>query len=107
MLHRTSITPGAGFGPVHHAASSDDLPGVPHDCVLMAPRPFPGLVSVLTKISALVTEIGGLASHTATLQAREYGVDVFYAEGNEAGAEFNDICRDHSDYMWDSLLPSG
>jgi pyruvate,water dikinase len=39
----------------------------------MAPRPFPGLVSVLAKISALVTEVGGLASHTATL-AREYRV---------------------------------
>jgi pyruvate,water dikinase len=69
----TTVCPGAGCGLVHHAASSDDLPGVPHKCVLMAPRPFPGLVSVLTKISALVTEVGGLASHTATL-AREYHV---------------------------------
>jgi pyruvate,water dikinase len=69
----TTVCPGAGCGPVHHAASSDDLPGVPGGCVLLAPRPFPGLVSVLTKISALVTEVGGLASHTATL-AREYRV---------------------------------
>jgi pyruvate,water dikinase len=69
----TTVCPGAGCGPVHHAASGDDLPGVPDECVLMAHHPFPGLVSVLAKIGALVTEVGGLASHTATL-AREYRV---------------------------------
>lgn len=68
-----TVCPGAGCGPVHHASSSDDLPSVPDECVLMAPHPFPGLVSVLAKISALITEVGGLASHTATL-AREYRV---------------------------------
>jgi len=69
----TTVCPGAGCGPVYHAVSSDDLPGVPDECVMLAPHPFPGLVSVLQKISALVTAVGGLASHTATL-AREYGV---------------------------------
>jgi pyruvate,water dikinase len=69
----TTVCPGAGCGPVHRVVSSDDLPGVPDRCVLAAPRPFPGLVSVLPKISALLVEVGGLASHTATL-AREYHV---------------------------------
>jgi pyruvate,water dikinase len=46
---------------------------VPAQSVLVAHHPFAGLVSVLGKISALVTEVGGLASHTATL-AREYRV---------------------------------
>jgi pyruvate,water dikinase len=69
----TTVCPGAGCGTVHHAASSDDLPAVPTECVLPAPHPFPGLVSVLGKISALITEVGGMASHTATL-AREYRV---------------------------------
>ena len=41
------------------------------------------------------------ASHLATLQARDYAVDVFYAEDNEAGAEFAAICANHEDYMWD------
>jgi pyruvate,water dikinase len=69
----TTVCPGAGCGSVHRVASSHDLPGVPDRCVLAAPRPFPGLVSVLPKISALLIEVGGLASHTATL-AREYRV---------------------------------
>ena len=69
----TTVCPGAGCGTVHRVVSSDDLPGVPDHCVLAAPRPFPGLVSVLPKISALLLEFGGLASHTATL-AREYRV---------------------------------
>jgi pyruvate,water dikinase len=69
----TTVCPGAGSGPVYRAASSDDLPGVAARSVLVAHHPFPGLVSVLPKISALITEVGGLASHTATL-AREYRV---------------------------------
>jgi pyruvate,water dikinase len=69
----TEVCPGAGAGPVYRAVSGEDLPGVPARCVLVAHHPFAGLVSVLSKISALVTEVGGLASHTATL-AREYRV---------------------------------
>jgi pyruvate,water dikinase len=69
----TTVCPGAGSGPVYRAVSTHDLPGVPAQSVLVAHHPFPGLVSVLAKISALVTEVGGLASHTATL-AREYRV---------------------------------
>jgi len=69
----TTVCPGAGSGPVYRAASSNDLPGVTAQSVVVAHHPFPGLVSVLGKISALITEVGGLASHTATL-AREYRV---------------------------------
>lgn len=51
------------------------------------------------KFRRLLTMRG--ASHKATLQARDYVVEVFYADGNEAGAEFGDICGSHVDYMWD------
>ena len=57
------------------------------------------------KYRRLLTMTG--ASHKATLQARDYVVEVFYAEGNEAGAEFDGICSKHSDYMWDNQLPKG
>jgi hypothetical protein len=40
-------------------------------------------------------------SHLGNLKARDYSVDIFYAEGSKAGAEFNAICSDHSDYLWD------
>jgi pyruvate,water dikinase len=66
----STVCPGAGSGTVYRVSSSADLPGVPDDCVLVAPRPIPGLYAVLGKVAALVTESGGVASHLATL-ARE------------------------------------
>jgi pyruvate,water dikinase len=66
-----TVCPGAGSGPVYHAASARDLSGVPEGAVLIAPSPFPGLIMALNKINALVTETGGAASHMATI-AREY-----------------------------------
>lgn len=65
--------PGAGAGPVYHAVSPRDLSGVPAGAVLVAPSPFPGLVTVMDRIRALVTEVGSTASHMATL-AREYRI---------------------------------
>jgi pyruvate,water dikinase len=73
MFGGTTVCPGAGSGPVYRASSSSDLAGVPDGCVLMAPHPFPGLFAALKRITALVTEVGGVASHMATL-AREYGI---------------------------------
>jgi pyruvate,water dikinase len=69
----TTVCPGAGAGPVHHVRKVSELAAVPEGCVLVAPRPVPGLVAVIDRVVALVTEIGGVASHLATL-AREYRV---------------------------------
>ncbi|MCK5124710.1 MAG: hypothetical protein KAR42_00495 [candidate division Zixibacteria bacterium] len=69
----TTVCPGAGTGLVHHVKSTEDLPNVPNGAVLAAAHPFPGLITVMGKISALVTRVGGLASHMATI-AREYHI---------------------------------
>lgn len=66
-----TASPGAGAGEVYFAESSSDLPNVPEGAVLIAPHPFPGIITVMDKIHALVTEVGGVASHMATI-AREY-----------------------------------
>ncbi|MCD6249592.1 MAG: hypothetical protein J7J98_04585 [candidate division Zixibacteria bacterium] len=68
-----TVCSGAGAGPVYHARSVSDLPDVPEGAVLVAPHTFPGLVTVMQKVSAIVTETGGVANHMATI-AREYGV---------------------------------
>jgi len=68
-----TVCPGAGAGPVYHARSVRDLPDVPEGAVLVAPHTFPGLVTVMQKVSAIVTETGGVANHMATI-AREYGI---------------------------------
>jgi len=67
----TTVSPGAGSGPVHHVTSVGDLPAVPGGAVMVAPMPFPGLITAMGKINALVTQVGGVASHMATI-AREY-----------------------------------
>ncbi len=69
----TTVCPGAGCGPIAHATSTQDLPSVPEGAILVAPNPFPGLITVMGKVNALVTEVGGVASHMATL-AREYRI---------------------------------
>lgn len=68
-----TICPGAGGGAVFHARSSEDLTDIPGGAVLVTRNPFPGLVTAMEKISALVTEVGGVASHMAAI-AREFRV---------------------------------
>jgi len=71
LCRGTTVCPGAGAGKVFRVSSPRDLPDVPDGAVLVAKNPFPGIVTVMEKISALVTEVGGVVSHMATL-AREY-----------------------------------
>ncbi len=64
---------GVGTGPIHHIASVEDMESVPRGAVLVTPNPSPKLVAVMDRISALVSLVGGTASHLATL-ARELSV---------------------------------
>jgi len=77
VLRRDGVTvcPGAAVGPVQHVASRRDLAGVREGVVLVSRRPFPALTTVLGRIGALLTEVGGVASHLATL-AREARVPM-------------------------------
>jgi pyruvate,water dikinase len=69
----TTVCPGAGTGPIFQVGSPEGLPEVPEGVVLVYSNPCPGLVTVMGKVRALVTEVGSTASHMATL-AREYNV---------------------------------
>jgi pyruvate,water dikinase len=73
-----TVCPGAGSGPVFVLRSTKDLSRVPDGAVLVAPLPFPGLVTVMNKVKALVTHVGSTASHMATL-AREYRIPTLVA----------------------------
>ncbi len=68
-----TVCPGAGAGRVFHAHSIQDLSNIPDGTVLVANNPFPGLITAMGRVNAIVTESGGIASHMATL-AREYRV---------------------------------
>ncbi len=69
----TIVCPGAGAGKVRHVASAEDLTDISEDSVLVTHSSFPGLVTAMARARAIVVEIGGAASHMATL-AREYRV---------------------------------
>jgi pyruvate, water dikinase len=69
----TTVCPGAGSGPVFLVTSPRDLARVPEGAVLVNSNPCPGLVTVMGKVNALVTEVGSTASHMATL-AREHNL---------------------------------
>jgi len=73
MKGGTTVCHGAGCGRIHHVSSPSDLADVPDGAVLVAPNPFPGLITAMGGISALVARVGGTASHMATI-AREYGI---------------------------------
>jgi len=69
----TTVCNGAGAGPVTRVRGPRDLGDVPEGAVVVSTHPFPALVTVMGRVSAIVTEVGGAASHMATL-AREYRV---------------------------------
>ncbi|MFH1685988.1 MAG: PEP/pyruvate-binding domain-containing protein [bacterium] len=71
--HGYTVCHGAGAGKVHHVSAAADLFSVPEGAVLVAPHPFPGLITAMGKINALITSVGSVASHMATI-AREYRI---------------------------------
>lgn len=68
-----TVCPGAGGGAVFQVETVDDLSEVPDGAVLVASHTFPGLITVMGKVTAIVTATGGVACHMATI-AREYRI---------------------------------
>jgi pyruvate,water dikinase len=64
---------GVGFGPAFLVKSEEDLEAFPLGAVLIARHPTPQFVTVMAKAQAIVTDVGSVTSHMASL-AREFGV---------------------------------
>jgi pyruvate,water dikinase len=65
--------PGAGAGPVFLIRQEEDLIDFPLGAVLAARMPSPKFVTVMNRARGIVTDLGGAASHMASL-AREFRV---------------------------------
>lgn len=65
--------PGVGAGPVHLVFKDEDLASFPDGGVLVARKSSPIFACVLDRAAAVVTEVGGVTGHMASL-AREFGV---------------------------------
>lgn len=65
--------PGGGAGKVVRAYGINDLKEIPKGSILVTHHPFPQIITVMDRITAIVTEVGSPASHMATV-AREFKV---------------------------------
>ena len=65
--------PGIGFGPAFQVQSEKDLLNFPEGAVLVAKHSSPQFVIVMKKASAILTDLGSVTGHMASL-AREFAV---------------------------------
>jgi len=64
---------GAGGGIVFHLRGEEDLPHCPEGAVIVSHTPFPALTTVMNRVNAIVTEVGAITGHMATV-AREFRI---------------------------------
>ena len=69
----SAVYPGVGIGPVYRVRNADDLARFPEGAVLVARRSSPNYVLAMPKAHAIVTEVGSVTGHMASL-ARELRV---------------------------------
>jgi len=72
--------PGAGAGPARLVADDEDVTGFPDGGVLVARNSSPALAAALPRAAAVVTDVGGVAGHMASL-AREMGIPALVGTG--------------------------
>lgn len=72
--------PGAGAGPAFVVGRESELKDFPDGGVLVARSSSPALAAALPRAAALVTDVGGVAGHLASL-AREMGVPALVGIG--------------------------
>ncbi|MEW6336993.1 MAG: PEP/pyruvate-binding domain-containing protein [Acidobacteriota bacterium] len=65
--------PGVGSGLVVHADTDEELSRVAEGSVLVARQNSPRFVKVMTRVAAILTDVGSVTGHMASL-TREYGV---------------------------------
>lgn len=65
--------PGIGAGPAVHMDSDDDLESFPSGAVLVARRSSPRFVRLMSRTSAIITDVGSTTGHLASL-AREFRI---------------------------------
>lgn len=65
--------PGMGSGPAVHLNENEDMNHFPEGGILVAKRPSPKFIRLMSKASAIVTDFGSTTGHMASL-AREFHV---------------------------------
>lgn len=83
VLYQGGVTAasGAGGGQVFHLRQVDDLQRCPDGAVIVAHTPFAALTTVMNRVNAIITEVGGITGHMATV-AREFRIPTLMAATN-------------------------
>jgi pyruvate,water dikinase len=76
-----AASPGTVEGSARVVRSADELDQIQDGEILVAPITAPSWAPVFSKISATVTDIGGMMSHAAIV-CREYGLPAVTATGS-------------------------
>ncbi len=64
---------GVGGGKVFHLKDESELKSCPDGAVIVAHNSFPSLVMIMNRVNAIITEVGGITGHMATV-AREFRI---------------------------------
>lgn len=64
---------GIAAGPIHIVRDENALGAIPDQAILVTPTAAPAYAAVMGRIAALVTEVGSVTSHLASV-AREFGI---------------------------------
>lgn len=70
-------SPGIASGPVCVVSGVDDLDQAPSGCILVAPTAAPDLARLAGLVKGLITEVGSVTSHLASV-AREFGIPALF-----------------------------
>jgi pyruvate,water dikinase len=75
-----AVSPGEATGPVRVIRSPDDFNRMKAGCILVAPMTTPAWTPLFALAKAVVTDMGGLLSHTSIV-AREYRIPAVVGTG--------------------------
>ncbi len=77
VLRGASAATGCRCGPVFISMRPDDIGGFPEGAVLVARHSSPEYVKVMNRAAAIVTDVGAIAGHMASL-AREFAIPAVF-----------------------------
>jgi pyruvate,water dikinase len=72
---------GVGGGAVFHLRQEDDMQYCPSGAVIVSHTPFAALTTIMNRVNAIITEVGGITGHMATV-AREFRIPTLMSVEN-------------------------
>ena len=81
LINGKTASPGIASGPVVILREGSEIDSLPAGAVLVARTASPDLTKYAGKVSGIITDIGSVASHLASV-AREFGVPAIVDAGN-------------------------